>query len=187
LAADFSSDDLEVAYVGGEGNSNNSYEKLFKTEDAGSTWVNLYDGLPNDSGVVYDIAIWPDDPDIVFLAYSGASGYGIYMSADAGSTWTGYEVFDTLGGDSDTLSAAKVIAVDQQEHFEKIYLAEYAPDRENMWYTNFGMDSTWHITCHLPIAVCSDIEFRNLNGDAIWTFSSPTSAGNYLWARRAPG
>ena len=66
---------------------------VWKTTDAGETWVSLWDSQP--SGSIGSIAVAESDPNIVYVA-SGeglqrpdlATGDGVYKSTDAGKTWT---------------------------------------------------------------------------------------------------
>ena len=66
---------------------------VWKTTDAGETWVSLWDSQP--SGSIGSIAVADSDPNIVYVA-SGeglqrpdlATGDGVYKSTDAGKTWT---------------------------------------------------------------------------------------------------
>jgi photosystem II stability/assembly factor-like uncharacterized protein len=62
---------------------------VFKTINAGVTWMPLTDKLPNSS--IGDIAIAPSDPSIVYVGMSEANnrqssswGNGVYKSMDAG-------------------------------------------------------------------------------------------------------
>jgi photosystem II stability/assembly factor-like uncharacterized protein len=66
---------------------------VWKTTDAGRTWVPIFDDQP--SGSIGSIAVAPSDPNIVYVG-SGeglhrpdlSTGDGLYKSADAGRTWT---------------------------------------------------------------------------------------------------
>jgi photosystem II stability/assembly factor-like uncharacterized protein len=66
---------------------------IWKTQDAGRTWIPIFDGEP--SGSIGALAVAPSDPRIIY-AGSGeglqrpdlAVGDGIYKSVDAGATWT---------------------------------------------------------------------------------------------------
>ena len=91
-------DNPEIVYVGSMGYlfSNNGDRGLHKTIDGGITWDNIL--YINDSTGIVDMAIHPDDPDVIFATswervrrpdrrtYGGPSS-GIYRSEDAGSTW----------------------------------------------------------------------------------------------------
>jgi len=72
---------------------------VWKTTDAGRTWLPIFDDQP--SGSIGAIAVAPSDPNVVY-AGSGeglqrpdlATGDGIYRSGDAGKTWTHYGLRD---------------------------------------------------------------------------------------------
>jgi photosystem II stability/assembly factor-like uncharacterized protein len=66
---------------------------VWKTTDAGRTWVPIFDDQP--TGSIGSIAVAPSDPSIVYVG-SGeglhrpdlSTGDGIYKSTDAGRTWS---------------------------------------------------------------------------------------------------
>ena len=66
---------------------------VWKTTDAGRTWVPIFDDQP--TGSIGAIAVAPSDPNIIYVG-SGegmqrpdlSTGDGIYKSTDAGRTWT---------------------------------------------------------------------------------------------------
>jgi len=86
--------DNNILYVGTMGGG------IWKTYDAGATWICLDENLPSMS--ISDIAINPVHPDTIYAAtgdaignYSGTSddhqghyACGIIMSGDGGTTWT---------------------------------------------------------------------------------------------------
>jgi len=65
---------------------------VWKTTDAGRTWVPIFDGQP--TGSIGALAVAPSNPDIIYVG-SGeglrrpdlSTGDGIYKSSDAGITW----------------------------------------------------------------------------------------------------
>ena len=65
---------------------------IFRSEDGGTTWTQLLNGLPNDAAS--DVAIDPSDPTTVYAAIGnvfGAAHNGIYKSVDGGASWTKLE------------------------------------------------------------------------------------------------
>ena len=66
---------------------------VWKTTDAGRTWVPIFDDQP--TGSIGSIAVAPSDPNVIYVG-SGEGlhrpdlsvGDGIYKSTDAGDTWT---------------------------------------------------------------------------------------------------
>jgi photosystem II stability/assembly factor-like uncharacterized protein len=86
-----------VAGTGVPGNPNLFYigvnnGGVWKTTDAGRTWVPIFDGQP--TGSIGALAVAPSNPDIIYVG-SGeglrrpdlSTGDGIYKSTDAGNTW----------------------------------------------------------------------------------------------------
>jgi photosystem II stability/assembly factor-like uncharacterized protein len=77
-----------VYYMGATGGG------IWKTDDAGLTWVNVSDGFVA-TGSVGALAVAPSDPNIVYAGMGEAClrgnishGDGVYRSNDAGASWT---------------------------------------------------------------------------------------------------
>ena len=83
----------DIVWVGtGEANNSRSTywgDGVYKSTDAGKTWVNM--GL-KESHHIGRILIHPEDPDIIYVAalghlYSENPERGLYKSVDGGKTW----------------------------------------------------------------------------------------------------
>ncbi len=94
--------DPEVVYAAAAGHTwgYSGDRGLFKTEDGGSTWTKLTNGLPDDgkTGAI-DLVMHPENPDILYAGFwqrmrqpwrfdSGGPNGGIFKTADAGRSWT---------------------------------------------------------------------------------------------------
>jgi len=65
-------------------NPNQQNEGIWKSSDAGSSWIRTLDVQD-----AYDIVVHPTDPNIVYAATGGKfTTSGFYISNDAGDTWT---------------------------------------------------------------------------------------------------
>jgi photosystem II stability/assembly factor-like uncharacterized protein len=84
-----------VYYMGATGGG------VWKTDDAGTTWVNVSDGF-FQTGSVGSIAVAQSNPDVVYVGMGEgclrgniSNGDGVYKSLDAGKTWTRIGLTDT--------------------------------------------------------------------------------------------
>lgn len=73
---------------------------VWKTTDAGRTWLPIFDGQP--TGSIGSIALAPSDPHIIYVGTGEgqqrpdlATGDGMYTSTDGGRTWTHLGLRDT--------------------------------------------------------------------------------------------
>jgi len=116
---------------------------VWKTTDAGRTWVSLWDNQP--TGSIGSIAVADSNPNVVYVA-SGEGlarpdlsvGDGVYKSTDAGKTWTylGLKDGQQIGQ----------IAVDPKDA-DRVYVAvtghPYGPNTERGLYRSTDGGKTW--------------------------------------------
>ena len=89
----------DIAYVGAQGHvfGPNSERGVFKTSDGGKSWRKVL--YRNDSTGITDLALDPNNPEIIYAAFwqawrtpwqmvSGGAGSGILKSTDGGEHWT---------------------------------------------------------------------------------------------------
>jgi photosystem II stability/assembly factor-like uncharacterized protein len=86
--------DPNVFYLGASGGG------VWRTDDAGQTWISLFDkGISSAIGA---IAVAPSNPNVIYAGggqpeprYDVQSGRGVYKSTDGGKTWTDLGLHDT--------------------------------------------------------------------------------------------
>ncbi len=107
---------------------------IWKSDNAGRTWVPIFDGAP--TGSIGALAVAPSNPQIVY-AGSGeglqrpdlAVGDGIYKSTDAGATWT------HLGlRDGQQIASMTVDPTDANRLFVAVLGHPYGPNPERGIY-----------------------------------------------------
>jgi photosystem II stability/assembly factor-like uncharacterized protein len=116
---------------------------IWKTDDAGRTWIPIFDAQPTQS--IGAIAIAPSDPNIIY-AGSGEGlrrpdlsvGDGIYRSADAGRTWT------HLGlRDGQQIPALAIDPRDPNRVFAAVLGHPYGPNPERGIYRTLDAGKSW--------------------------------------------
>src|ERR1700723_989318 len=116
---------------------------VWKTTDAGRTWVPIFDGQP--TGSIGALAVAPSNPDIIYVG-SGeglrrpdlSTGDGIYKSTDAGTTWQHLGYTDG--------QQIKHILIDRQDP-NRVFVAvlghPYGPNSERGVFRSTDGGATW--------------------------------------------
>ncbi len=116
---------------------------VWKTENAGRTWVPIFDKEPTAS--IGAIAVAPSDPNVIYVGSGEADmrndiqqGNGMYRSNDAGKTWSHI-------GLSDTRQIGKILVAPNDP--ETVYVAalghQYGPNTERGVFKSTDGGRTW--------------------------------------------
>jgi PKD repeat protein len=67
----------------------NNRTAIMKTSNSGDVWTDVTGSLPVSSATITDLKVYPKNPDIVWVSFSGYStGNKVYITKDGGQTWT---------------------------------------------------------------------------------------------------
>ena len=104
-----------AAYMGG-----GSKTLIYKSEDAGESWLQLKEGLPKTTMGKIGLAISPQNPDVLYAAIELERRTGaVYKSTNQGATWT--KQSDTVAGATGPHYYQELYA--SPHAFDRIYLA----------------------------------------------------------------
>jgi photosystem II stability/assembly factor-like uncharacterized protein len=152
-------------YFGGVGGG------VWKTTDAGNTWVSISDGQPFGTSDVGAIAVADSDPNIIYVGMGEtpirgnvSHGDGMYKSVDAGRTWThiGLEATHQIGRVRIHPKNPDIVYACALGHV-------WAPNDERGIYKTTDGGKTWkQIYTRGPKAGCSDLELDPTNPNVIW-------------------
>ena len=129
-------------YFGGVGGG------VWKTEDAGITWVPISDGQITSTGSIGSIDVAPSDPNHVWVGTGSAAirsnviiGRGVYKSLDAGKTWQ----FMGLK-DSGQIGGIKVHPVNTDTVWLAALGSPFGPNEERGIFKTTDGGKTWKKT-----------------------------------------
>jgi hypothetical protein len=61
---------------------------FFRSTNGGTSWTNVYTGLPTPNRYVMDIAVHPTNDNILWVTLGGFGSSHVFKSIDGGTTWT---------------------------------------------------------------------------------------------------
>jgi len=116
---------------------------IFRTDDAGRTWIPVFDG--QSSGSIGTLAVAPSNSNVIY-AGSGegmqrpdlAIGNGIYKSTDAGTTWTHLGLHD-----GEQIPQISVDPKDPNRLFVAVLGHPYGPNTERGIYRSLDGGATF--------------------------------------------
>ena len=174
-----SESDANVIYVGmGEhavrGVMTSHGDGVYKSEDAGKTWVHL--GL-EQSRHIARIRIHPKNPDIVYVAVQGAvhgssSERGIYKSVDGGQSWEKIFYVDENTGASDIsmdMNNPRILYASTWEHRRYPWTVESGGVGSGLWKST-DSGANWNkLEKGLPEAMGkTGIDVSRANSDVVY-------------------
>lgn len=154
----------DIIYLGAAGGG------LWKSPDAGETWIALGDALPVTS--IADIAIDPTNTDIIYIATGDGSGYEVTWYADS-DFWGGVYSAGVLKSIDGGLTWNPTGLSYLQEDLEIVQAIEIHPTnpdiliaatRNGLFQTTDGGD-TWTLTDDTH---CFDLAVNTLNPDIMY-------------------
>ncbi len=134
----------DIVWAGtGEGNVRNSAgvgNGIYKSLDAGATWIHL--GLEH-SERIHRVVLHPSDPDIAYLAvmgptWSDGEERGVYRTTDGGSTWERVLYVNERTGAADLVM--------DPTNPNKLFAALWEHRREPWFFTSGGPGSGLYVT-----------------------------------------
>jgi photosystem II stability/assembly factor-like uncharacterized protein len=116
---------------------------VWKTTDAGRTWVPIFDDQP--TGSIGAVAVAPSNPDVLYVG-SGeglqrpdlSTGDGVYRSSDGGKTWQNVGLRD-----GQQISAVLIDPRDPDRVFVAVLGHPYGPNAERGVYRTTDGGKTW--------------------------------------------
>jgi len=158
---------------------------VWKTENAGVTWVPLFDGQPIAS--IGALAVAPSNPQVIYAGTGESdirsdlsSGDGVYRSIDGGKTWTNV-------GLRDTRQISRIVI--DPKNADVVYVGvlghAYGPNPERGVFKSTDGGKTWaHVLDLGPEVGVSDLAMATANPGTL--FAGTWQAHRPPWSTYAP-
>ncbi len=145
---------------------------LFKTTDAGTSWLPITDGkVP--LGSMGSVAVSESDPNTIYLGTGSddirsnvSAGRGVYKSTDAGATWT----FAGLH-DAGQIGAVRIHPTNPNVAWVAAIGNAFAPNAERGVFKTTDGGKTWRKVLFLSDSVgAADLELNPANPDIVYAW-----------------
>ncbi len=158
---------------------------VWKTENAGVTWVPLFDGQPIAS--IGALAVAPSNPHVIYAGTGESdirsylsSGDGVYKSTDGGKTWTNV-------GLRDTRQISRIVV--DPKNADVVYVGAlghaYGPNPERGVFKSSDGGRTWtHVLDQGPEIGVSDLAIAT--GNPATLFAGTWQSHRPPWSTYAP-
>ncbi len=158
---------------------------VWKTDNAGVTWVPLFDGQPIAS--IGALAVAPSNPQVIYAGTGESdirsylsSGDGVYKSTDGGKTWTNV-------GLRDTRQISRIVV--DPKNADVVYVAAlghaYGPNPERGVFKSSDGGKTWtHVLDQGPEIGVSDLAIAT--GNPATLFAGTWQSHRPPWSTYAP-
>ncbi|HHJ53332.1 MAG TPA: T9SS type A sorting domain-containing protein [Caldithrix abyssi] len=124
---------------------------IFRTTDGGNSWIEISGGLPVDSVSLTYIAVSDNDPDLLWVTFSGyKDGIKVYRSADGGSNW------ENISGSLPNLPV-NCIAVEPMNANHPLYVGTDA----GVYYRDDATGDWEAYNTNLPNVIVNELEIHS--------------------------
>lgn len=148
--------------------------ELYRTTDEWKTFTSIKTGLPVDSAIITMIAVHAENPDNLWVTFSGYhEGIKVYLSGDGGEHWTNI---------SGSLPNLPVNCIKFQDNARN---ALYVGTDVGVWFKNDNLPDWEYFSTGLPNVVVTDLDIQYPDGTIL-----AATYGRGLWKSNlyvAPG
>lgn len=145
---------------------------VFKTTDAGASWLPITDGkVP--LGSTGSIAVAESDPNVIYLGTGSddirsnvSTGRGIYKSTDAGQTWSFAGLYD-----AGQIGAVRIHPTNPNVAWVAAIGNAFKPNSERGVFKTTDGGKTWHKVLFLSDSIgAADVELNPANPDVVYAW-----------------
>lgn len=181
----------DVLY-GGVGGSSGIARTLYKSVDAGATWVNTFLPVGENFSKVTDILIAPSNSDVVYVS---TNKDGVYFTQDGGNTWE-------TANDGLTASDISAFSTVYEDEGMSFYAASYGNGmfkqeldvavgvndlKEDAFFTLYPNPAREHTTIQVEATMdCSELNIYTISGHLLYKKSCDESRSQLITTNALP-